>query len=246
MGRWTVIVGRGGTSATVTERVIDGFELVDAFCFEIQVDPPGGVPVGQLDGNSVSFQMEDQTNYGCQFFNAPDNSTGEIVVSKIIDADGNLDTVDDQTAGEGWEFDLDLLDGTINQGFPVTNSGGFAGWLIKVGPDGTSATLTEVLQEDFEILDASCIKIAESGNEPIGEFDGDSVTFQVEGGEFGTHDCQFFNARVAALATLPPTHAATGSDSLGSDAWRLVLVVLAALIASILLLKSNPAAPSRR
>jgi hypothetical protein len=310
----------------------------------------------------------------------PDDFGGEIVARKVIDADGDLATVDDQTAGEGWEFELALPDGAIEEAFPITSSDGFAGWLISVGPGGTSATVTEVAQEDFALVDVSCMRIAESGDTPVGEFDGDSVTFRVEGGEFGSYQCEFFNVptdtslagisvwkhididgdldtfedhqwprswefqaafedgveivfadpdtkrddpagwlirhagdstRVvvtevaqigyrllkascfdaesdvgaeiptslegnslsfdvsgfspiapfphgyfcnfwnapvgeAALPTLPPTHAATASDPLGSGAWRLVLVGLAALIASLLVLGSRPAAHGRQ
>jgi len=45
--------------------------------------------------------------------------------------------------------------------------------------------------------------------------------------------------------TLPPTDAATSSAAPGSDAWRIVLVGLAALIANILVLESHPTARSR-
>lgn len=135
-----------------------------------------------------------ECSYGSE---APDTdqSSAEIVAQTIIDADGNLDTVDDQTGGEGWEFELEMADGTIDEAFPTTNSEGLAGWLISFGPDGTSATLTEVVQGGFALLDASCMKIADSGDEPVGEFDGDSITFQIEEGAFATYQCSFVNVR---------------------------------------------------
>ncbi len=137
--------------------------------------------------------------------NASGDSFGaEIVAVKVIDADGNLETVDDQTAGEGWEFELELPDGTINEAFPITNSDGAAGWLITFGLGGTSATLTEVVHGDFQLLDASCTKVDESGDEPVGEFDGDSITFQVDGSEFPSYQCGFVsvpsNTRLAGIS----------------------------------------------
>ena len=36
-----------------------------------------------------------------------------ILVDKVIDADGNLETIDDQTPGQLWEFELGLADGTV-------------------------------------------------------------------------------------------------------------------------------------
>ena len=93
------------------------------------------------------------------------NGGVDIDVYKIIDADGNLDTFDDQTAGEGWEFKLELTDGTVEDLFVVTDADGFGGWTFTFGPDGTSATVTEFEQlgdpedpvfREFELLDASC------------------------------------------------------------------------------------------
>ena len=49
-----------------------------------------------------------------------------------------------------------------------------------------------------------------------------------------------------ALPTPPATDTATSSPAQGSDAWRLVLVCLAALIAGTLVLRAQPTANSRR
>ena len=121
----------------------------------------------------------------------------EIVVQKIIDNDGNFDTVDDRTAAEGWEFELELPEGTIDEAFPLTGLDGFARWLISSGPGGTSATVTEVVQEDFILDNVSCTKITESGEQsPIGLSDNiASVSFQVDEGEFASYQCSFLNIR---------------------------------------------------
>ena len=124
----------------------------------------------------------------------PSRSSAEIVAHTIIDADGNPDTVEDQSSGEGWKFDLELADGTVDEAFPVTSSDGLAGWLISFGPGGTSATLTEVVQEGFELFDAACMKVTESGDEPVAEIDGDGdIAFQIAEGGFATYQCSFFN-----------------------------------------------------
>jgi hypothetical protein len=124
----------------------------------------------------------------------PPRSSAEIVAHTIIDADGNPDTVEDQSPGEGWEFDLELADGTIDEAFPTTSSDGLAGWLISFAPGGTSATLTEVVQGGFDLFDASCMKVTDSGVEPVAEIDGDGdIAFQIEEGEFATYRCSFIN-----------------------------------------------------
>ena len=117
----------------------------------------------------------------------------EIVARKVVDADGDLDTVDDQFAGEGWEFELELPDGTIDEAFPVTSADGFARWLISFGAGGTSATVGEVAQEDFALVDASCRKVTESGDLSVGEFNQGSITFQIEEGDGASYQCDFFN-----------------------------------------------------
>ena len=176
----------------ITDLLLDGFTLMDVEC--VATDNPDA---WQVDGTSVTWLPPWPAHlpvaFDCEFIHAPDDFDGEIVARKVIDADGDLETVDDQTAGEGWEFELALPDGVIEEAFPITSSSGFAGWLISVGPGGTSATVSEVAQEDFALVDASCMKIAESGDTPVGEFDQGSITFQIDGGEFASYQCDFFN-----------------------------------------------------
>jgi hypothetical protein len=123
-----------------------------------------------------------------------DGVGAEIVVRKVIDADGDLDTVDDQTAGEGWMFDLAVSDAQIVEAFPSTNPDGFAGWLIRTGPEGTTVTLTEVGQDDFAVVDASCMRLGDDGDTlPVGAFRDGSVTFGIEADGFASYQCDFFN-----------------------------------------------------
>ena len=183
------------------------------------------------------------------------------MVLKLVDADGNLDTTDDQTPAEGWEFELELEDGTIEDAFPVTDGDGIAGWLVSFGPGGTSATVTEVLQEDFELLDAFCVEIDPEGQiegfsksrinadgDVVGELDGDSVSFPVE--DQTIYGCIFVNAPspedsvggATATPTLPPTDTlGSGPMALANDSWRILLVVMAGILASVLILTPSPA-----
>ena len=123
-----------------------------------------------------------------------DGVGAEIVARKVIDADGDLDTVDDQTAGEGWTFGLALTDGEIVEAYPSTSSSGLAGWVVRIGPEGSSAVLTEVVQDDFAVVDATCLKLGEDGdNSPVGQFHEGSVTFRIDEAAFATYQCDFFN-----------------------------------------------------
>jgi hypothetical protein len=178
-----------------------------------------------------------------------------------VDADANLETEDDQTPGEGWEFELELEDGTIEQAVPVTDADGIAGWLVSFGPEGTSATVTEVIQENFQLLDASCVAIegeaqiegfAKSAihgdGDVVGDLDGDSVSFPVENQT--VYGCFFFNGPAPEESvgggtgtpeiTLPPTDTFGAPAAPSNDSWRIMLVVLAGILASVLILTPSP------
>jgi len=176
----------------ITDLLPDGFTLMDVEC--VATDNPDA---WQVDGTSVTWLPPWPAHlpvaFDCEFIHAPDDFDGEIVARKVIDADGDLETVDDQTAGEGWEFELALPDGVIEEAYPTTTSDGFAGWLISVGSGGTSATVSEVAQEDFALVDASCMKVAESGDMLVGEFHLGSITFPIDEGHFASYQCDFFN-----------------------------------------------------
>jgi hypothetical protein len=123
-----------------------------------------------------------------------DGVGAEIVARAVIDADGDLATVDDQSAGEGWTFDLALTDGEIVEAYPSTSSSGLAGWLIRTGPEGSSAVVTERIQEDYAVVEATCLKLGEDGdNIPVGQFHEGSVTFRIDEAAFATYQCDFFN-----------------------------------------------------
>jgi hypothetical protein len=244
-----------GPTATVSEALQEDFELIAASCFTFHGPEEGEVIVGELDGDSVTFRLDAREfPYICNFYNAPSTSTpdgGEIAVDKVIDADGNIDTTDDQTWVPGWEFELELTDGAIEQVFPDVSA-----WLISFGPGGTTATVTEVVQgKDFELFAVSCFKgndPLQPGSEFVVELDGDSVTFQVDP-DFAIIECFFYNAPSPAGSvggetatppsnTLPPTDSGGPTSSPTSGSWLEMLVVLAGILAGGVVLKSRRAA----
>jgi hypothetical protein len=180
----------------------------------------------------------------------PRPNGGVIDVYKTIDADGNLDTVDDQTAGEGWEFEAELTVGTIVDAIPVTDEFGFAEWLVEFGAERPTAAVTELPQDDFELIAASCRKY--TGNDPadpfsgglVGEVDGNRVTFPLDERAF-PYECKFYNApspggsvggatATPPSHTLPPTDSGESTSTPTSDGWRVMLVVLAGILAAAL------------
>ena len=89
----------------------------------------------------------------------------------MIDEDGDLETGDDQAFAADWEFNLDT-EATITDSSPVTGEGeeGYAWFELELSQT-SGATVSEDLQDGYELLDAFCIdggNITEGagGNEP--------------------------------------------------------------------------------
>ncbi len=72
----------------------------------------------------------------------------------MIDTDGDPSTQDDQDFAAGWEFNLDT-DASIIDSEPVTGDGegGYA-WFVLELSQSTDATMTEDLQDGYELIDA--------------------------------------------------------------------------------------------
>ena len=224
---------------------------------------PSNPGIRVRDGNSVRFpvRVTDLTvpNYNCTFFNtpsptpAPDTRLAAIVVVKDIDTDGDLESSGDRDLPPSWEFDAAFEDDVeIVAADRDTDRDVPARWLIRHPGGSTRVVVTEVSQNGHWLLAASCIDADDAlAREIPTTLDGNSLSFEVSGNntfsdEPHTFVCDFLNTPVgAALPTLPPTDAATGSAAPGSEAWRLVLVGLAALIAGILVVRPRPAARSR-
>jgi hypothetical protein len=158
-----------------------------------------------------------------------------IVVSKFVDADGSLETEVDQTFVE-MEFVLET-DATI------TDTGDNR-WAVSYGSRGASITLTEGSHEGFELLAAFCVE--PTSGYGVGALKGDSLTVELQVAvQSTTYDCQFINRRSAVESvgdgtgtppsnTLPPTDSGGHTSAPTSDGWRVMLVVLAGVLAAAL------------
>jgi hypothetical protein len=175
----------------------------------------------------------------------------DILVGKFIDGNGDRDIdLDNQDSfGAGWEFGIELTDGTIEGGeSAVTDEGGFASFTVEFGLDGTTATLTEVTQEGFEFYDVECLAVHVDepdlgyNTEIDASVDGDSVTFQLDP-DYLVVECDFYNAAqdsgggetaTPPSNTLPPTDAGGSTNTPTSGSWRAMLVLLAGILAAFL------------
>jgi hypothetical protein len=174
---------------------------------------------------------------------------------KLIDADGDLTTFADQQLAAGWTVNLET-DGSIFGWVPITGVDERDHAFFAVAYDApTEATITEEAQHGYKLIDASCVETADDpdgfpGNpreldlgDLVGELQGDSVTFTMSHDEIDqVINCVFVNAPIpeggvgGETATLPPTDTFSGPSASPSASWRIVLVVMTGLIASLLVL----------
>ncbi|HJY98616.1 MAG TPA: SdrD B-like domain-containing protein [Patescibacteria group bacterium] len=147
----------------------------------------GGICDNQ-DGLSATLTVTEDGGT-CSFTNTRD--TGNLVITKLIDADGDLETDDDQTPFEGWVMDIDP-DGqdTDDPSIPATDSSGESGangiktgeYWVTEDPNGPT--------DNYHFLDSYCtlndVPTGDSGTGSFGE---------VEVAKDQTTYCTFVNAR---------------------------------------------------
>ena len=127
------------------------------------------------------------------FCNARD--TGDIVITKLIDADGSLGTTDDRTPGEGWQMDVDpdgqdTSDPTLGltDASGETSANGIKTGTYWVNEDANGPT------DNYLFLDSYCTLNEEpTGNSGSSSFGG------VEVATDQTTYCTFINTEYASI-----------------------------------------------
>ena len=174
-----------------------------------------------------------------------------IFVTKLLDVDGDASTTDDLVEGPGWTFTITVEGGVASDDSVTTDENGEAGFDVTLTGEGTSVSITESVQEGFEILWADCAEVLEEGfGEPFGTLDGETLSFEIQAQT--TYDCIFANTGGDVLAetatpgvTPPPTDTVRAARA-SADGSRLFLLALAGVIATLLVLTPAPAARRRR
>ena len=232
-----------GESATVriTETPQDGLKLHTAYCEDVDQDPyePGRLWFGALDGATLSFDVKPGAGYTCWFIHGPPVMHGALVrIWKVMDADGDLGTLDEFPLGVGWDFSIGVTNGTANRDVVTTDKNGFASFRVTAF---AKLEITEVNGSD--LLDVSCWDIAGENDFIHGGYaqDGATLAFDTESG--GAYGCQFTNLGVGAKAEAdpplaPPTDTLGGTPEPSPDPWHNLVIGLAGLIAGILVLRS--------
>ena len=93
---------------------------------------------------------------------------GTITVTKLIDADGMLNTTEDRTPGEGWVFWPEVPSGSVDKERAATDENGMVTFTITpdiaaAAGEGTLVNMFEVAQADHVMIVASCVAATNNG-----------------------------------------------------------------------------------
>ncbi|MCO6455289.1 MAG: VWA domain-containing protein, partial [Pirellulaceae bacterium] len=122
---------------------------------------------------------------------------GTVLVNKIIDLDGDLNTTNDQSDGAGWTFTANPdAPATATPPMGMTDSDGMINFDLDFGgEDEATVDITETVQPGFTFLDASCTGSSISN----GTLSGSSVN-DIQLSRLDTVFCTFYNQpRSAAI-----------------------------------------------
>jgi hypothetical protein len=212
----------------------------------------GGTAAGEYE-NVATITEGPCVEAGCQ-----DDSTvtveepGEatLVVRKLLDLDGNVETTNDRVVASGWDFTTAIANGVISATSGTTDTTGTVSFTVTLPSNGETALVdvTETMKKDFKLLAASCV-IGETARGALdGLTMGDVAVRQDE-----TVTCTFVNASGATeeatatpKITPPPTDAISTTTGDGSSGMLLALLAIVAFLAVLGVLTPAPARARRR
>lgn len=196
----------------------------------------------------------------------PSKAPGQakVYVVKIVDQDGNPATDEDETFPGGWHYLVTVKGGTADPKELVTDEDILAFTTITLDDGSATVSLQEVVQAGYNLLDAICIQEPASEvdlrqlraarlkimqDDGIGKLVGNTLTFEVPADTVTL--CGFLNQPKKATpsggvegATGTPKLTPPSTDAFGAgatsapanDTWRLMLIAMAGLLATILVL----------
>lgn len=176
----------------------------------------------------------------CLFVHSPADLVplqGFIEAYAFIDPDADASTDGFEFPQRPVKFTLALDNADVVSEMPFSVDGDGASWEISYPDPATRAVLTQIPQDGFELVRASCFDFWMDVRVPS-TLDGDRVSFEAQAPneEFSGHyACNFVNVRTEATPriTLPPTD--VGPDTARrTGSWPPLLVFLLATVAGVM------------
>ncbi len=130
----------------VTETGVSGWELTGLSCNDTSNTTT------DLATATASINLDPGESVYCTLTNTRD--TGSITVNKVIDADGDLTTTEDQNLGVGWEFDVNGAG--IDTSDPLAASTDATGAVSFSSLKTGQYNITETLQPGYDLIAADC------------------------------------------------------------------------------------------
>ncbi len=186
-------------SYTVTENSVTGYHFVGWY----YTGQEGSCSVPDGDSLPVALNVTKGLTE-ITLCNARD--TGSVIVHKLIDADGNIQTSDDRTDAGEWEFTVEGNGGDTNSSSSqTTDVNGLATFSsLKTG----DYNVGETPQKDYELLSASC-------GEENGSQDGNTV-YGVNVNSDEPTECTFINFALNPDVSITKSNDVSGGTSAGS------------------------------
>ncbi|MBI5951934.1 MAG: VWA domain-containing protein [Chloroflexi bacterium] len=119
---------------------------------------------------------------------ATETCGGTISVYKVIDADGDTTTTDDQSNGTGWHFSAAVSGGSASPTEGDTASDGSIVFDIDIDGSTASVDIAETLLGGFDFISASCL----DGSTPVGTPTSGAVN-DIVIGQQDVLSCKFYN-----------------------------------------------------
>lgn len=151
-----------GFGSPISRAINEANQVKGAGARIIAVGIGNNISTSNLEAISSPDAVYDASNFAALGQSLQDLATelcgGTVTINKVIDEDGNPQTTDDQTPGEGWSFDIEN-----GQNGVLTDTSGQT-QAISVDP-GTDLSITENPQEGYTVTQASCTGATSNGSQ---------------------------------------------------------------------------------
>ncbi len=179
-------------SHTFTDLVNGEYVLSEETSELYATDIDCGVEGTASNQGSINFNLDPGESINCTYTNT--RNTGKLIINKLLDEDGNLQTTDDRTDGVEWEFNVDGQSSDTPDLGPLSTD---VNGEVTVDPLNTGTyNVGEVVEEGYKLLSAECTTGSQDGE----------IVYGVEVATDETATCTFINTRERGTVNVTKYH----------------------------------------